>query len=367
MNRKNLRIAAPAALIALTLGLGACGAANESSDGGSDAPKSGDTVSGTLNGAGATSQEAAIAAWKKGFQTANPDVTVNYDPSGSGGGREQFIAGGVQFAGSDSYLDDEEVAAAAKKCGSDIVEVPVYVSPIAIVYNLDGVSDLNLSAKTIGEIFEGKITKWDDAAIKADNPDAKLPSSNITPVHRSDDSGTTKNFTNYLEAASSGGWTGGTVETWPVKGGEGANGTSGVIAAVTNGSGSIGYADESQAGDLGKVNVKVGADYIEPTPEAAAKTLDTAKAVEGRAATDIAVDIDRKTEEPGVYPIVLVSYQIACQTQTDAGQADLVKGWLTYVASTEGQQAAADGAGSAPLSGEFATKVQTAIETIGAA
>lgn len=364
MNRKNLRIAAPAAMLALALGLSACGAGNEDS---SDGSASGDSVSGTLNGAGATSQEAAIAAWKKGFQTANKDVTVNYDPSGSGGGREQFIAGGVQFAGTDSYLEDEEVTAAAKKCGSDIVEVPVYVSPIAVIYNLDGVDDLNLSANTIGQIFEGTITKWNDKAIAADNPDADLPDSAITPVHRSDDSGTTKNFTDYLDKASDGGWTQGPVETWPVKGGEGASGTSGVVAAVQGGAGTIGYADESQAGELGKANVKVGDEFTQPTPEAAAKVLDTATAVAGRAKTDLAVDIDRKTEEPGVYPVVLVSYQVVCQTQKDAASADLVKGWLTYVASDEGQSAAAESAGSAPLSSDFATKVKAAIETIAAA
>ncbi len=362
MNRNSLRIAAPAAALALAFGLSACGAANEPADSGST--DSGTKVSGTLNGAGATSQEAAIAAWKKGFQTANPDVTVNYDPSGSGGGREQFIAGGVQFAGTDAYLEDEEVKAATAKCGSDIVEVPVYVSPIAVIFNLDGVDELNLSAKTIGQIFEGKITKWDDAAIKADNPDAELPSTDITPVHRSDDSGTTKNFTDYLDKASDGGWTQGVVETWPVKGGEGASGTSGVVAAVKGGSGSIGYADESQAGDLGKAKVKVGDDYTEPTPEAAAKVLDTAAPVSGRAATDVAVDIDRKTAEAGVYPIVLVSYQVACQTQKDKATADLVKGWLTYVASSDGQAAAAETAGSAALSSDFSTKVQAAIETI---
>jgi phosphate transport system substrate-binding protein len=321
-------------------------------------------VSGTLNGAGSSAQEAAVAAWKAAFQTTNADATVNYDPVGSGGGREQFIAGGVQFAGSDAYLTDDELAAAKKKCGSDIVEVPTYVSPIAVVYNLKGVDDLNLSAKTIGGIFEGKITTWDDAAIKADNPDATLPDSNITAVHRSDDSGTTKNFTDYLDKASEGGWSGGVVETWPLKGGEAAEGTSGVISAVSGGDGTIGYADESQAGELGKANVKVGDEFVAPTPEAAAKVLDTAKPVEGRDATDIAVDIDRTTTESGVYPIVLASYQIACQTQKDAATAELVKGWLTYVTSTEGQEAAAKTAGSAPLSGDFATKVQAAVETI---
>lgn len=364
MNRTFLRSSATAAAaFTLILGLAACGASNEDgSEGGSDSK-----VTGTLNAGGASSQEAAVAAWKAEFQTANPDVTVNYDPVGSGGGREQFLAGGLALAGSDAYLDEEEVATAKETCKSDVVEVPVYVSPIAVIYNLDGVDKLNLSAKTIGSIFEGKITKWNDAAIKADNADATLPDSNITPVHRSDDSGTTKNFTDYLDLASEGGWSGGVVETWPVKGGEAAEGTSGVVAAVTGGQGTIGYADASQAGDLGKVHVKVGDSYTEPTPEAAAKVLDTAAPVDGRGETDIAIDIDRKTEVDGVYPIVLASYQIACQKYDEAAQADLVKAWLTYVASEEGQAASAKTAGSAPLSSDFASKVQAAIETISAA
>lgn len=365
MNRKYLSSAAPAAaLLALALTLGACGAANEDSP--SDSPSDA-KVTGTLNAGGASSQESAVAAWKKGFQTANPQVTVNYDPVGSGGGREQFLAGGLNLAGSDSYLDDEELVKAEERCSGAVIEVPVYVSPIAVIYNLKGVDELNLSAKTIGQIFEGKITTWNDQAIAADNPDAKLPDTKITPVHRSDDSGTTKNFTDYLDQASEGGWTGGVVETWPIKSGEAAEGTSGVVAAVTSGDGTIGYADESQASDLGKVNVKVGDSFTEPTPEAAAKILDASTQVAGRSATDIALDVDRKTTTEGVYPIVLASYQIACQTYDDKAQAELVKAWLTYVASDDGQAAAAESAGSAPLSASFATKVRAAIETINAA
>ncbi|MGA8987608.1 phosphate ABC transporter substrate-binding protein PstS [Aeromicrobium sp.] len=365
MNRNSLLKTAPAAALVLAFGLSACGAANES--GTSSSTGGGSKVSGTLSAGGSSAQEAAIAAWKKNFQTANPDATVNYDPVGSGGGREQFLAGGFALAGSDAYLDDEELATAKETCKGDVVEVPVYVSPIAVVYNLDGVKELNLSPKTVGAIFEGKISSWDDAAIKADNPDAKLPSTKITPVHRSDDSGTTKNFTDYLDQASNGGWSGGVVETWPIKGGEAAEGTSGVVAAVKSGNGTVGYADESQAGDLGQAKIKVGDTFTAATPEAAAKILDSSKAVAGRAATDIAIDVDRKSTAAGVYPIVLASYQIACQTYDDKATADLVKAWLTYVASDEGQQAAGDSAGSAPLTSEFASKVQAAIETISAA
>lgn len=364
MNRKSLRIAAPAVTaLALAVSLSACGAANEdtSTAGSSDATTN---LSGTLNGAGSSAQEAAVGAWKAGFQTANPDVTVNYDPAGSGAGREQFIAGGVAFGGSDAYLADDELTAAGERCGGDVIEIPTYVSPIAVVFNLDGVDELNLDPKTIGSIFAGTITSWDDPAIVATNPDAELPSGKITPVHRSDDSGTTKNFTDYLDQASDGGWTDGPIETWPIQGGEAAEGTSGVISAVKNGSGTIGYADESQAGDLGKVKVKVGESFTDPTPEAAAKSIDAATPVSGRSATDLALDLDRNSATEGVYPIVLVSYQLACQTYEDAATADLVKGWLSYVVSSEGQAAAADAAGSAPLTSDFTTKAVAAIDTI---
>jgi phosphate transport system substrate-binding protein len=360
VNRNSLRIAAPAAALALAFGLSACGAANESDDAGST--DTGTTVSGTLNGGGSSAQEAAVAAWKKNFQTTNPEATVNYDPVGSGGGREQFLAGGLAIAGSDAYLADDELAKAKEVCNGDVIEVPVYVSPIAVVFNLKDVKELNLAPKTIAGIFAGKITTWDDAAIKADNPDATLPNDKITPVHRSDDSGTTQNFTDYLSKASEGAWTAEPGQTWPVKGGEAAEGTSGVISAVTGGNGTIGYADESQAGSLGQVKVKVGDQFTAPTPEAAAKILDSSTPVAGRSATDIAIDIDRTSTAAGVYPIVLASYQIACQTP--AKDADLIKAWLTYVSSTEGQAAAGDSAGSAPLTTDFGKKVQAAIATI---
>jgi len=195
------------ALVAGSLALTACGGSSSgTSDAGSSGSSSGGTasLSGTLNGAGSTAQQAAMQAWATKFQETNSDVTVNYDPVGSGGGREQFLAGGANtFAGSDAALTDEELAKAKTRCGgTDAMDLPVYVSPIAVAYNLPDVSNLQLSADTIAKIFAGKITKWDDAAIKADNPDAKLPGTDITTVHRSDDSGTTQNFTDYLSKAA---------------------------------------------------------------------------------------------------------------------------------------------------------------------
>jgi phosphate transport system substrate-binding protein len=360
------RVAAPGVVaLALGLGLSACGAANEQTATNSSATVKG--LSGTLNGAGSTAQEAAQGAWSAGFQKANSDVTVNYDPVGSGGGREQFIGGGVDFAGSDAYLsEDGEVADAKKRCGSDAIEIPDYVSPIAVIYNLDGVDNLQLSPETLAQIFAGKITKWNDPAIAKDNPDAKLPAENVVPVHRADDSGTTENFTDYLHQAAPQDWPSEADGVWPTKGGEAGQGTSGVVSAVKNGSGTIGYADESQAGDLGVAMVKVGDEYVGPTAEAAAKVLEVSPRVEGRADVDMAFALDRKTSESGVYPIVLTSYLIACQTYDNQKTADLVKGYLGYIVSDEGQKTAADSAGSAPLPASLQKEANAIIEKISA-
>ncbi len=362
------RFGAPVAAVALGLALSACGAANEEPTGGSGEADGGSTLSGTLNGGGASSQEAAQNAWRAGFQQANPDVTVNYDPIGSGGGREQFISGGYPFAGSDSYLDNEEgeLDKAVERCdGQDPIEVPNYVSPIAVIYNLEGVEGLQLSPDTLGGIFAGDITTWDDPAIAEDNPDAELPSEPINPVHRSDESGTTGNFTNYLSVAAPDAWPHGEIETWPKSaGGEGGQGTSGVVSAVSNAVNSIGYADASQAGDLGVASIGVGDEFVGPTPEAAAKIFEVSPRVEDAAESQMVYDLDYTTEEAGTYPIVLTSYLMACPSYADAAQGELVKGYLSYVVSEEGQQTAADNAGSAPLPSTVAEEAQSLIDGI---
>jgi phosphate transport system substrate-binding protein len=368
VNRTSIRRLAAPAIAALALGmtLTACGAANETSSGSDSSNASSESLSGELAGAGASSQEKAQEAWATGFQGAHSGVTLTYDPVGSGDGRKQFIAKGVSFAGSDSYLSDDEgeLSAAKDRCGGeDPIEVPAYVSPIAIVYNLEGVDSLQLSAKTIAGIFDNKITTWNDPAIAAENPDVKLPATAITPVHRSDDSGTTKNFTDYLAKAGEGAWKHDAQDAFPTKG-EAAEGTSGVIAAVTNGKGTIGYADESQAGDLGQVKVKVGDQYVAPSAEGAAKVVASSPAAKGRADVDMAVDLDRKTTETGAYPVVLLSYLIACQTYDDANEAALVKAYLEHTVSDEGQQAAAKHAGSAPLDPAVADKAKGILEKI---
>jgi phosphate transport system substrate-binding protein len=351
--------------------LAGCGAANESAPaaGGGAAPSAGGTqLNGTISGAGSSAQQAAMQAWIAGFTGANPGATVNYDPAGSGAGRTQFIAGGVAFAGSDAYLKDDELAKAKDRCKSDVVEVPAYVSPIAVVYNVQGVTDLQLAPATVAGIFSGRITNWNAPEIAADNPGKTLPNLAITPVHRSDDSGTTQNFTDYLNKAASAAWTSPAAQKWPIASGEAAQGTSGVVGAVQGGNGTIGYADESQAGSLGKAKIKVGDAFTEPTPDAAANVLNESKRVEGRGDSSFAFDVARDTTAAGTYPIVLVSYQVACSKYADQAQADLVKGFLTYTTSKDGQQAAAQSAGSAPLPDELASQIAPAVSgiTVGA-
>ena len=310
----------------------------------------------------------AQEGWIAAFQTAHPEVTVNYDPTGSGAGRETFQQGASSFAGSDRAFDAEEIAAGpfdACVADSGIIEFPAYISPIALIFNVEGVDSLKLDAATLAQIFNGSITTWNDPAIADQNPDVALPAETINAVHRSDKSGTTGNFTDYLAEAAPSDWTVGSVEEWPTEyGGEAAQGTSGVVEAVTNGVNTIGYADASRAGDLGTVEVKVGEQYVAYSPEAAAAVVDASPLEDGRSGSDFAVKLDRTSTADGVYPIVLVSYLIGCEQYQDAANAELVKEYFSYIVSEQGQSDAAEAAGSAPLSSTMRDQIQPAIDAI---
>ena len=351
--------------LAGTLALSACGASNESGTEETSGGGAAQELSGDLVGAGASSQQAAMEAWQAGFQGEYPDVNFSYDPAGSGAGREQFIAGTTDFAGSDAALDDEELASAQERCaGGEIFELPNYISPIAVIFNLEGVDELNLSPAVIAGIFDQKITNWNAPEIAADNPDATLPDLAISPVNRSDESGTTNNFTEYLAATAPEAWPYEADGVWPVAGGQAAQGTSGVVQTVQGGNGTVGYADSSKAGELGTAMIKVGDEWVGHSPEGAAAVVDASPRVEGRAENDIAIELDRTTTEVGTYPLVLISYAIACTSYADEADAALVKGFLSYIASEEGQTAASSAAGSAPISDELRTDVEAAIDGI---
>lgn len=362
---KRIRYGRIAAIVtAGALALTACGNDPASSDSGDNGGESG--LSGTLAGAGASSQESAQNAWIAKFGEQNPDLDLSYDPAGSGAGRKQFLDGGVAFAGSDSALSDEERTTAKETCGGDAYDLPLYISPIAVVYNLPAVKNLQLSPSTVAKIFNGQIKTWNDAAIVADNPDlaATLPSSAITPVNRSDESGTTKNFTEYLAGAAGADWPHEPDGNWPIQGTQSGAQTSGLIQAVTAAEGTIGYADHSQAGSLGVAKIKVGDKFVEPTAEGAALVVEESPLKEGLPEHDLAVDLKRDTTTEGAYPLLLISYIIVCSKYSDAEQGKLVKAYINYIASSEGQEVAATEAGSAPISDKLRTDVEAAVNAI---
>jgi phosphate transport system substrate-binding protein len=366
------RLAAVAVVGALSLA--ACGTddntgANSSGSSSASAPAAAGNdngLSGTLNAAGSSAQANAIDQWKKDFQAKNSGVSLNYQPSGSGAGVQAFIAGTVDFAGSDSALKDDkgEPAQADARCKTGkAINIPMVTGPIAVVYNLPGVDGLQLSPKTLGGIFNSTITKWDDAAIKADNPDAKLPSTPIQAFHRADESGTSDNFTKFLKATA--GWPYEPAKAWPAEAkGQGSKGSDGIASSVKSTEGAISYVELSFAenSQLQKGKVANGAgEFVELSTDSAAKTVETAE-VTGTG-NDLKLSIDYATKTAGAYPIVLVTYEITCEKGLAPEQAKLVKEFLTYTSSDEGQAALKD-LGYAPLAGELLTKVRTAVGAI---
>lgn len=373
--QKNILVRSIAALsgIVMLASVAACGdntATTTDNSSSSDSASKSTPISGNFSGAGASSQQAAVEAWIAGFQGTNPEAKIAYNPSGSGAGVQTFLTGATAWAGSDKALADDEVEQSKSVCTEGTAfDVPVYISPIAVVFNLKGVSDagkhINMDAATIAKIFDGKITKWNDPAIVDQNKDLKLPDTAITVVHRSDKSGTTQNFVSYFKDVTPDNWTYDLSENWPNEVGQGAKGTSGVISTVKQADGTIGYADFSQVDDLGTVAVKVGDKYNKISVEAGSKVIGDSKqddTVKGD--NRIVIKINHATEAEGAYPIVLVSYDIVCPAYKDTKQAEFAKAWLTYVTSVEGQKAAQDAAGTAPLPSSLKSEITKSIEAI---
>ena len=230
------------------------------------------------SGCASSSQQTAVEAWIEGFRSQAPNATVAYNPSGSGAGVSTFLTGSTVWAGSDKALSAEEIEQSKSVCASGTAfDVPVYVSPIAVAFNLDGISTagkhVNMDAATIAKVFNGEITRWNDPAITEQNPGLDLPNLTITVVHRSDKSGTTLNFVSYLKDVAPSAWPHDLSENWPNEVGQGAKGTSGVVSTIKQANGTIGYADFSQVGDLGTIAVKVGDDYTPISADAASKVI----------------------------------------------------------------------------------------------
>jgi len=357
------------ALLTATLALAACGTDDNNGTGTNNSTASASAsgcATGKLTAQGSTAQKNAMDQWIKDFQNKCSGATVDYQGTGSGAGIQAFISNTADFAGSDSAMKDpDEQPKADARCGAGnkAIHIPLVVGPIAVVFNVNGVTDLQLKPATIAGIFSGKITKWDDPAIKADNAAASLPSTPILTVHRSDSSGTTDNFTKYLTKTASASWTFDHDKVWKAPGGTAEKGNDGIGASLAKNSGSIGYVELSfaLANNLKVAKVYNGAgEFVTLTPEAAGKTLEGAK-VTGTG-DDLKMDIDYTTATAGAYPIVLVTYEIVCGKGTPADKLALVKAFLTY-AATDGQ-ATLTRIGYGPLPTSVSSKVTTAITNL---
>ncbi|KGN34316.1 phosphate ABC transporter substrate-binding protein [Knoellia sinensis KCTC 19936] len=357
-----------------SIALTACGSDNNT---GTNAEAGGNTASatanedcfdGTLNVEGSSAQKNAIEEVAAKFGETCSGATINYNPSGSGAGIKQFIAGQVDFAGSDSALKtvekDGKVEAteAATYCGSPAWNIPLVTGPIAVAYNVEGVDKLNLTPAVAGDIFSGKITTWNDPKIAAINSGTTLPATAIKVFFRSDESGTTENFTKYLKAAAPANWAGEPSKSWDGKG-EGKAKSAGVAEGVKSTDGGITYVEWSYAKDnnLGVAAIDNGAGPVELNSE----TVGTAVATAEQTGTgnDLALKLDYATKEPGAYPINLVTYEIVCSKGEDAETQKNIKAFLKFFASEEAQKSIEE-IGYAPLPPEVQTKVETAIEAI---
>lgn len=355
--------------IAATLAMTACGSNNDTHKGGTGAAKPKTACAkGSLTSQGSTAQKNAMDEWIKAYQQQCAGAQINYQGTGSGAGVTAFTAGTADFAGSDSALKDgDEQTKADGRCkAGPALDLPMVTGPIAVVFNVSGVDALQFKPETLAGIFSGKIKTWDDAAIKADNPDAKsLPSTPIQAVHRSDSSGTTQNFTKYLEKSAPSAWTFADDKVWKAPGGVAAQGSDGVAGKVAQTPGTIAYAEWSfaQTNNLKTAKIYNGAgEYTALTADSAAKTVSGAKVV-GQG-DNLKLGIDYSTKVSGAYPIVLVTYEIACGKGNAADKLALLKSFLTYTSSTEGQSQLTK-QGYAPLPSTVQGKVQTAIKGLG--
>lgn len=240
-------IFAAAAAVALSASLAACGSDNTTGASSSSAVSASGDCAGKakLSAEGSSAQKNAFDIFANEYSTACPGKSINYNPTGSGKGRDNFIAGQVDIGGSDSALSEEEAGKAKERCGgNEAWNLPVVFGPIALAYNLPGVDKLVLNADTAAKIFTGVITAWNDPAIAALNPGATLPDTKVTPVYRKDKSGTSENFGKYLTTAAPESWTKGSSGSWEGGAGESAEKSSGVAEKVKALPGAITYVEK---------------------------------------------------------------------------------------------------------------------------
>jgi phosphate transport system substrate-binding protein len=367
-----------AGLVSLTLVAAACGSSSSKASPTTAAPSdtnaasttaAADTsttaapvkLSATLNGSGSTFQktfdEEAIAAFTKD----QSGVTINYGGGGSGKGRQDLADGIVDFAGSDGTIAAADLP---KYKGGDVLYFPTVVAPITVSYNLKGVDKLQLSPATIAKIFQRQIKTWNDPAIAADNAGVTLPSTAITVAHRSDSSGTTGNFTKFLELSvgkdNGAIWTLGTGSTvqWAADT-QAGNGNAGVAQIISGTDGAIGYVDLSDATDaklsVASIQNKAGK-FVAPTLDGAAAAAAGATVKDDLTYSPIWADGDAS------YPITSPTWILVYKKQTDQAKSDALKAFLKFIL-TDGQKIATT-VNYAPLPADLATKAIAQLDSI---
>lgn len=318
-----------------------------------------------LTAEGSTAQQNAIALFNQAWGQYCPGKGLSYNPTGSGAGREQFIAGHVDFAGADSPLVADQIGPATKRCdGNPAWDLPLVFGPVALVYNLPGVQRLVVNSDALAKVFSGRITAWNDPVLAALNPGVALPDTKIVPIYRADSSGTTDNVQKYLTAAAPQSWTRGVGTEFQGGVGEGATKSAGVIQAVRATTGAIGYVEKGFADQAGVsyAQIDTGNDVVPLTDDTAGKAIQAATFVAD--GNDLVLDLNTMfaTQQPGTYPLVLATYEIVCSKGYDAGTSAAIKSFLS-VAATNGQ-AGLTPAGYVPLPDKVKERLVTAINAM---
>jgi phosphate transport system substrate-binding protein len=303
-------------------------------------------ITAKLTGSGASFPDPIYQKWIKDYKALAPNVEINYQSVGSGQGRKDFFGAVTDFGGTDKYASDAELAAATNATSgtlkTDVLHIPTVLGAVVATYNLPGVDKLQFSGETLADIFLGKITTWNDPKIAADNPGVTLPDTEITVAHRSDGSGTTSIFTNYLSSVSPE-WkqkvgAGDTVQ-WPA--GQGGEKNPGVAAIVQQTEGGIGYVEliYALANNLPTPAVKnATGKYVVPSLES---TAAAAAGFLAKTPDDLRVNIVNPPTGEDAYPIAGYTWILIAKDQKDEAKAQALADFL-YWALTEGSAAAKD-------------------------
>lgn len=311
----------------------------------------------SLTGAGATFPYPLYTKWIAEYAKTTPSVAINYQSIGSGGGIRQITEKTVDFGASDAPMSDEQIGKA-----QGVIHVPTCLGAVVLAFNVEGVTSLKLTPETISGIFLGEIKQWDDPKLKADNPDASLPAKAIGTVHRSDGSGTTKIFVDYLSQVSPAWAKGpgaGTSVSWP--GGLGAKGNEGVAGQIKSQPASIGYIELAYAmqNKMAMATIKNrSGKFVTPT---LASITAAAKGASAKMPEDLRISIV-DAEGDDAYPISGFTYILLYGKQPDAAKGKALVGFLDW-ALADGQKltSALD---YAPLPAEVVEKAKKRLSAV---